>query len=415
MKGRPATKYTRSAMEQLPRISKWFGLIGLILIISPKINIISIPGQTAGLRIDDLFLAICSIPFLLSIFSGNIKVDSLGYGRIIFISLISFILAILAGWGSSFLYVLRLLEYSVFIYLGYAFRNWYSSSAIVWPVLIANAVAMVLQFAGLWGGFTSDGYLASVGRVVGLTAGPWEIGFILNILFVIFAYASPRTNRAICLVGAFILFLIILTESRASAVSFGLIFLITMLRGRRFGQLILVSLSIALLLTPILFLLSDKLTDRSANLLNVDNVSFVFDYYSSLSANQNFKQDYFDDVGESADVDASWLIRASHWAIALKEFFVSPFYLPFGLGPGTFGPALDGAWTRILVETGVVGVLCYAFFLRNIARVLPGGMLILMACVINMLFIDIHLSYKSMALILFLVGVYGGTHAKRGG
>jgi len=79
-----------------------------------------------------------------------------------------------------------------------------------------------------------------------------------------------------------------------------------------------------------------------------------------------------------------------------------------GLGFGVFGPALDGGWLRLLVETGFLGLFAYARFLVNVAKKVPFGLYIAIATAINMMFIDMQLSYKGMALLLFLVGFYRG-------
>lgn len=44
-------------------------------------------------------------------------------------------------------------------------------------IFILNAFVMVLQYAGFVGGFASEGYNQVSSRVIGLTGGPWEIGF----------------------------------------------------------------------------------------------------------------------------------------------------------------------------------------------------------------------------------------------
>lgn len=384
--------------------AKFLAWMGVVLILAPKINLISIPGQTAGLRVDDLLLGMTLFFVCFTAISGNLRVSGSGYWLVITSMFISFVISKLLGWPSNILYVIRLIEYSTFIYLGYFYARWHSLSMAASVILISNFAVMLMQFFGIWGGFTSDGYVSEVGRLVGLTAGPWEIGYILNIIFVIFLENRQLSSRHHFILGSLILVLILLTGSRASAATFLLISLITVFSRTTITRAAPYVISMFSAISAFILLFGEQLLQRSENIFNIENINYFLEFYDGLTPIGIFTMDSFEEISHNTDVDASWLIRSTHWALALKEFFANPMFLPFGLGPGTFGPALDGAWTRILVEGGLVGLFFYTFFLRRFNLLVQGGGLISTATAINMTFIDIHISYKSMALLLFVLG-----------
>ena len=384
--------------------SKFFGWLGLTLILMPKINLISVAGQTAGLRIDDLLLTFSLIFIIFSSIGGYLRVNGGGYYQVIASFFISFLISQLLGWNSNILYVIRLLEYSAFIYLGFFFARSHRLSTSADIILTSNAIVMLLQAFGFWGGFTSDGYINEIGRLVGLTAGPWEIGYILNIIFIIFLIDKRLSFRALILRSGLILLMIFSTGSRASAITFLLISFFELNRRSTLTRagFYFIILTAALIVFVLFF--GEQLLQRSENILNAENIEYFFSFYQGLTPSGNFSMESFEETESLPDLDASWVIRSTHWALALNEFFAHPTFLPFGLGPGTFGPALDGAWTRILVEGGLIGLFLYISFLRKFKLIVQGGGMMIIATVINMVFIDIHNSYKSMALLLFVFG-----------
>jgi len=150
----------------------------------------------------------------------------------------------------------------------------------------------------------------------------------------------------------------------------------------------------------------NQVLSRSRDIFSPANLDYVSNFYGSLPVQGSFDYADFETVSEVQDTDRSWVIRSTHWMIAVREFSASPILMLVGVGAGTFGPALDGAWTRILTETGLIGLCLYVAFVVRATRLMPGGRLVLFATVVNMAFIDIHLSYKSMAVFLFLMGYF---------
>lgn len=106
------------------------------------------------------------------------------------------------------------------------------------------------------------------------------------------------------------------------------------------------------------------------------------------------------------EVDASWSMRGIKWIYAVKLYLSHPMYWMIGVGAGSFGNALDGGWLRITTETGIIGLLLFVMFLMRVKRLSPTMSLCVIAFCINMLMIDIYMSYKVMSMMLLLAGYY---------
>jgi len=392
---------------QIYRINfyKILAITGGFLLVIPKYNIVSIAGQTAGLRIDDILILISCFVLAVTYLKTSFILNSFGYYNYIFASLLSVFFSSLYGWPSSFIYPIRLIEYSIFLYYGFLFSKYYNVNNFIIFLYLTNGSVMMLQFLGIVGGFTAIGYTYDVGRVVGLTAGPWEIGYMLDLMLIIILWGNLSKFRSILIIiSTFIL--VLLTGSRSSIFCYMVISLSYFFKRLNIINIILF-LILFLIFIIVMQFFGSGLENRNINLFNFENISYAIEYFQNISSSGSFDQSIFDSYSEVADVDPSWLIRSTHWAIAFKEWVSSPtILLIFGLGSGTFGPALDGALTRILVETGIAGFAFYIIFLVRSSSQMKKGGLILFSTIINMVFIDIHLSYKSMALYLFVLGYY---------
>lgn len=388
---------------------KWLGILGVILIIIPKINIVAVHGQNAGLRIDDFVIA-GSWVLILWHFVNNGKrlLGSLGYLTFIGISIVSVLLGMAFGWHGNILYPIRLVEYFTFLYFGYFFaRSEKIHSAMIAIVAIEGSV-MVCQALGLVGGFSVTGYVSHVGRVIGLTAGPWEIGYVLNLAYIVLLQDAHPRGRSIVFPTVIVAGLLILTQSRAAEFSFLVVFIAFTVSTGNFANVLRGALLLGVVAVGAATWFLRDLIARNAHLLNFRNLSYVVVLYRDIQPPVHFSAWQFRVVPQIPGVDPSWLIRSTHWVIAFKEWVAHPMLYLTGLGFGVFGPALDGGWLRLLVETGFLGVFAYAKFLSNVARKIPFGRYVAIVTIINMMFIDMQLSYKGMALLLFLIGFYRG-------
>ena len=102
-------------------------------------------------------------------------------------------------------------------------------------------------------------------------------------------------------------------------------------------------------------------------------------------------------------------MRIQKWLYFTKHFIYSPQSWLAGFGPGVTGAALDGSILRIILEGGIIGSILYFVFFRSIYKLNTTMKLMVVNYVINMIFFDAHLSYKTMSILLFAAGYYYAT------
>ncbi|UHG90275.1 O-antigen ligase family protein [Spirosoma oryzicola] len=385
--------------------------IGVVLLFIPKINIIPVQEKSTGIRLDDIFISYV-ILLILAIYA----IKKYTYFSKIEILLFSFIslgaLSNLANIGlygrSNILYSLRLIEYFSFFYIGYLAKTKFSLVKISYWYIVINFVIIILQRMQIVGGFSSEGYDEDVSnRAIGITGGPWEVGTILVCALCIIIYNTSFTYKIyqhIILIVVF--FLLILTGARMPTLAYFIVVVAYFYKEIKNKLLVLVS---AIIIIPLSFTLIVQLENpilaRSSNLFNYNNVDQFFEYYDNTYIDPihiEFPEmpiDYYTS-------DISWSIRASKWSYAIKYWSESYISYIIGLGPGMWGPALDGSWLRILTESGLLGLLIYVSLLLEISRVNQAIRMIVITISINMLMIDIHMSYKCMAFLFLTIGYY---------
>lgn len=398
---------------------KTFSIIGVILIVLPKINIIDIPGQTAGLRIDDIIL--------MAVFTFLAAIALLGQVRI----KIKYILPFSAfiAWGlisiainkvfpteapaANALYQIRYIEYFLFFFLGYStYKAGIPITKIAWIILISNAITMTLQYNNLVGGFASGaGYTPDAStRVIGLTGGPWEVGVLLNFCFAIIAHDYVQNDKKLTkpiALFSLTLYLIVLTGARTPFLAHLFILLACIYPiTRSRPHLIIVAIIACTFAVGIIANTDNALTSRSSQLLNQNNFTYLANIYSNVNPSALIN-DEANAMAFDAEGDLSWLIRAKKWVIATRLYIESPpVYKMIGLGPGTWGPALDGGWIRIITELGIVGFVLFLWILWKILKINSTTMMLVISLSINMIFIDAHLAYKIMAVFFLMAGYF---------
>jgi hypothetical protein len=160
----------------------------------------------------------------------------------------------------------------------------------------------------------------------------------------------------------------------------------------------------------------ETVVGRFASLLNPLTIQEPIDFYLKLPLIRN-SQEFRDldqalimDELEESNYDASAFSRFSRWAIAIKavqshgmhQFFI-------GVGPSFFGPALDGAFLRLFVECGLIGLLIYVLFLKSVVLLFRDDWRFLAYVVTLMItgvFIDIFFAYKAMSLLWIAIAVH---------
>lgn len=386
-----------------------------ILFLLPKINLVSVGNFNAGLRVDDVVIAAAA-----AILIGRKVLQD---GALISLSraerwfwlffatcLLSAVWNAFAFGRGSILFPLRFAEYFVFFYIGWSLASAKRDVAhrLLMTVFWANVAVASLQLAGLVGGFTVRGYTANVAeRVVGLTSGPWELGVVLNLVTCMVLSQKASVLKKV-LVFSVATFFILANGSRMSLVAqvailgASIVFSGGLVKSLKAGLFA----APAIALVAVLFAGSGVAT-RSASLSSMDNVSLLVASFGNVQATE--KAPAWDELGvlsRDEGVDASWSMRGPKWVYSVKMWMLNPVNTVFGVGPGTFGNALDGGWLRLLTEAGIAGLAAFLLFMKTVFG--QGGALRLavVAISVNMFFIDIYMAYKVMSIFLFLCGFY---------
>ena len=386
--------------------------ISFFLILLPKINILNIGNESAGIRIDDVLIAI----FILIIFfertkSGSICLIKIEKEFFIFIlySIAMVVYHSLVYKRSSFLYAIRPFEYFAFFYIGFYFYKTININKLLTVLITLNLIVSVAQLNNIIGGFASRGYRVDTSeRVIGLTGGPWEIGAICNIAICYFLFGSSKTNKKNWLLIIMSSIIIILTQARAPLAILAITFLFYLFNSTSIKKLMTFA-ALTLTLT-IGFILGDGLiSGRSESLFSLENIKVIETYYDKINVQKNlvgsdknagleYEWDY------SAGYDTSWLARLYKWIYIYKVWISSVFFLIFGVGPGVWGTAVDGGWIRLLTEYGSIGFLLFFRFFKNAFSKIISLRWVCYAFFANMIFIDMYMSYKFMSILFLIIG-----------
>lgn len=407
-------------------------LITLPLLFLPKINIIAFEGETAGLRIDDLVLfgVGALLLWLRALKSRRLNGIEVGILLITLSSLLSFVTNryFVANQilyiDAKIFYVVRLLEYFVFFYAGSIAYRYLDGKAIVQAFLVWNIAIMLLQKIGLVGGVSSDGYRLVAARVQGIASFPSEMGLLLNMLFCymiceeppgcfISLFRSPvarswmRQIYPYCLFALFAIF-VIFTGNRISIAALLLCFLWRIKEGvwrQGVSAIMALFVLVPLLLAAAAWIMTQTVSvyERSSDLFSFRNLELAQTVWDKIDISQDPMEEG-NMVISSENYDTSWWIRIHKWVSILRAYLENPETYLFGVGPGYAGAALDGGILRVLTELGGVGALLFVLFFKALYNINKQTRWMVSALIINMLFFDAHLAYKTMSLLFFLCG-----------
>ena len=403
------------------------------LLFLPKINLITLDsGESAGLRIDDLILFSIAIVLMwghIISYQRLYKIE----GSILlltFFSLFSFLMNHLlvaldfVMMDAKIFYAVRLFEYFLFFYIGALASHFFNDRLILRTFLIWNLALMMMQKVKLIGGMISTGYEADVSsRVPGIASFPSEMGLLLNLLFCYFIFDDRTTARflqlfdspfiryllhKIYLYGMFCLFgiFIIFTGNRISIVALFICFIFRIkqdLNFRSIGSYLSILILIPIVATAIGFTMTQTLGvyKRSANLFSMKNIELFSLVWDSVDIKEN---PMGNETLESKHYDMSWYLRLHKWLFMIKSYLNSPECYLEGLGPGYAGAALDGGILRIITEYGLIGAYLFWRFFKSLYTLNLQAKWMVIAFMINMIFFDAYLAYKTMSLLLFSCG-----------
>ncbi len=386
-----------------------------ILFTIPKIDLVSVGNFNAGIRIDDFMIGI--MLFLLIVYAIENKKKTLGKIELKFVYFIAFVF-VGALYNSALfsrgtiLFPLRFFEYFVFFFMGYIYcKAGGNPYKLIMFVFVANCAVAILQKVGVVGGFNVRGYQPDMSeRVIGLTSGPWELGVILNFATCYFL-VNARSIGTRYIIFAVATVVIFITGSRMALLAQLVAMFIYLYSGASLVTVIKrAAFIIPAVIVMVVYLGDTVVAERSGSLLNMDNINSWMQYYDWVYLGDTVPD--WSDLGmmSGGDVDASWSMRGTKWIYAIKLFLSSPVYYVIGVGAGAFGNALDGGWLRLLTETGILGLLLFISFLLAVRKTSRTMNLFVFVLAVNMLMIDIYMSYKVMSMFLFFAGFYVATN-----
>jgi hypothetical protein len=404
--------------------------IGLPLLFMPKVNIITFSDETAGLRLDDMFLMCASVAILWGHVAiqkrlGAIETWALG---VTLISLLSFVINRLLVAGeflhvdAKIFYALRILEYFIFFYIGTMASRFLRLSSLLIAFFLWNVLLMGLQRLQIVGVFSVDGYMLAGDRIYGISSFGAEAALLLNFLYcyLVFDEATrqqmvrlfPSPLRPVCIQAftyvLFILFAILIAQTGARI---ALVALLVSFCSRiyadinwRSPQTLFAPFVVAFGCLSLIaaFIWNNRaVVGRSVSLLSMKNFSIIGDVWETISISQTpiGNETYY-----GGGYDTSWWMRIHKWCYALKIYYLNPECYLQGIGPGFGFAGLDGGWVRIFTETGLLGLLAYALLFRNLSKLSPAVKAMMMAFYINMIFFDAYLAYKPMSLLFLIAG-----------
>jgi hypothetical protein len=407
--------------------------LSLPLLFLPKINLLSFSGQTAGIRIDDFALIIFGGLYFCGSFSWkrSLQPIEITVAAIIAFSFCSYLinkLHVESGYlhvQASLFYVFRFLEYFFFYYVGTLAVRYVSLGTILRVFVVWNLLFMVLQGTHLIGIFSSvEGYVSQTvdNRLFGIASFGAEIGALLDMLFCYFIFENYSKSTKIELVPhqmmgvlqrqkhhwLLIIFgaVIIFSGARIAILALLVVYFIRvgqLFRIRKPSTWMVPFLAVGLASGIMILLISFQtgMVTRSEGLLSTTNLELI------PTAWVNINMDY-DPIGKETidfdDYDLSWWMRIHKWVYALKIYWLHPQCWLQGIGPGFAMAALDGGLLRILTELGIIGILLYGCLTWQIAKLSPMLKWMMVVFALNMLFFDLYLAYKPMALLFLMVG-----------
>lgn len=412
--------------------SFWIVICCLPLLFFPKINLISLSErETAGIRVDDIFLLLFGIVFFWAHCALKKRMTGLERWVMILVgfSLFSFSLnRIFVFFGmlhvnASIFYCLRILEYFLFFYIGMFSAQFVRSKTIITWLFLWNLLLMLLQKAELIGHFSVSGYLSIASdRVAGIASFPSEAGLLITMMFCFLVYDEQTSNKVHIIfppaLKAFIqktyhywLFLlcttlIIFTGSRIAILAIIFAFFFRLKEDFKkgsfatwIGSTIFIGIATIAIGTTIIH--TESVFVRSAELLSLKNISLIEKVWDQIDLSQ-------DPIGRenvrNENYDTSWWIRIHKWCYALKIYLSHPECYLQGIGPGFAMSALDGGFLRILTEYGLIGCLLFWNLFSSIYHKTKQLQWMVIVLLINMIFFDVYLAYKPMSLLFFVTG-----------
>lgn len=304
----------------------------------------------------------------------------------------------------SAMFNFRHVEYFLLFFIGLQIKkeSWFSLLKLF---VVYEFIIVIVQKFGLLGFATRYNVIE---RQVGSTSGPWELAVMIAFPLFLFLY---KKNYKYFLISIFVL---MSTESRITIASVLLVLIIIYLR--KFLQTKAVNSKIVVFLSCLVAIIlsqSLNLSNYTSRITSVFEIKTESTYYvENAITSSRFAQ--IDDIYIKSNVsntqgDASAYSRFSRWLLALNTVNSNGAgYFITGLGSSFFGDALDGAYLRILVTNGVIGLVLFILIYYKVYRRLKEYryfVAFFLVYIFSGLFIDVFYSLKINIVFWLSVGV----------
>ncbi len=376
------------------------------------------PYADTGFRLDDFFLILALFGLIGSYLLGTIKLVRPIAWLLCFAVWSFSALCLNIGVGNSFLqgilFSLRPLEYVGGFFLGYLFASYGFSfyKYIFAYVIYAFLLSAVMYFTGYGGvsDFSPDRFYAN-------TNGPYELAPIMAFS----AFYFINENKKYGYIMAIISFVVLIcTLSRVTI--FASVITVVISRYKDFFK----KENIFFLLIGLIFFTTlisvypgplsafQKRISLAFSSDTITGVNELWEKAEPVSTHQEYISTVYNKESDNKvflmQGDHSALIRLKRWFTILKSIPESNVHLLAGFGPSFASVAVDGYFVRVLVETGVLGLLVFSGFFFSIVRygLIKKDYTLCQFSVVLLLtscFIDIFVASKVMFLFWFYMGV----------
>lgn len=172
-------------------------IILLVILFLPKINIINVYGTYVGIRIEDFLVALFVILYIFKNKKNIFRIDNKSLKNTVVYFVFYILLCVISTISGianknieisfGFLYLLRKVEYFLFIFMGYDFLQDNKNEKILFKLLdysvIIHFIIILLQNIGIIGGILDGNYVTTKGgRLFSTFNGPYELSAFMTLL-----------------------------------------------------------------------------------------------------------------------------------------------------------------------------------------------------------------------------------------
>lgn len=405
-------------------LKKITNLLLIVIIFFPKINLISISGSSAGIRIEDFLIVVW---LFLSLRYNFLKKDK-RTSTLCKIYLLFFCFCLISTFIGSFrgdiqfftgiIYSLRKLEYFLFVYFGYYYykdeEDWNRVKRILKFSVIYHFIIILLQSKGIIGAFEMGSFREDISghRLCSMFNGPYEFSAYLLLLLPLFLHQMKENKKNLM----YILIIAVctyLSESRTSLVLFLVIIMLYYLKEQKVAikKVFVVFMSMTIVffiyinLTKILTYLPRFDTLNLHEMITTTKYAWMNRNYELYSQSRKYY------LVSGVNVDKSFNARISRDMTLLDGFLKHPL---LGCGLSIVMISADCNYVRLLVECGLIGIILYFICLKKIygwvksksdslALVIKYGII---SISLGSIFIDLFEASKIMMIFWFIVGLF---------